>query len=83
MPGRNRVGGLAAEMMVRYQYPELFVEHVTQFPEGRSLGKEVRAEMNEKQVRLPGPDHPISIQRDPARLGLETVFEFLRIEHAT
>ncbi|MCU1338791.1 MAG: hypothetical protein JWO19_4372, partial [Bryobacterales bacterium] len=24
--------------------------------------------MNEKQVRLPGPDHPISIQRNPARV---------------
>ena len=23
--------------------------------------------MNEKQVRLPGPDHPISIERNPAR----------------
>ena len=24
--------------------------------------------MNEKQARLPGPDHPISIQRNPARV---------------
>ena len=24
--------------------------------------------MKEKQVRLPGPDHPISIQRNPARV---------------
>src|SRR6202051_2356813 len=24
--------------------------------------------MNEKQVKLPGPDHPISIQRNPARV---------------
>ena len=24
--------------------------------------------MNEKQVRLPGPDHPISIERNPARV---------------
>ena len=24
--------------------------------------------MKEKQVKLPGPDHPISIQRNPARL---------------
>jgi uncharacterized protein (DUF427 family) len=24
--------------------------------------------MNEKQVRLPGPDHPISIQHNPARV---------------
>jgi uncharacterized protein (DUF427 family) len=24
--------------------------------------------MNEKQVRLPDPDHPISIQRNPARV---------------
>jgi hypothetical protein len=34
MPGRNRVGGLAAEIMVRYQYPELFVEHVTPLLKG-------------------------------------------------
>jgi hypothetical protein len=24
--------------------------------------------MKEKQVKLPGPDHPISIQRNPARV---------------
>jgi uncharacterized protein (DUF427 family) len=24
--------------------------------------------MNEKQVKLPGPDHPISIERNPARV---------------
>jgi len=24
--------------------------------------------MKEKQVKLPGPDHPISIQRNPARI---------------
>ena len=24
--------------------------------------------MNEKQIKLPGPDHPISIQRNPARV---------------
>ena len=24
--------------------------------------------MNEKQAKLPGPDHPISIQRNPARV---------------
>ena len=24
--------------------------------------------MKEKQIRIPGPDHPISIQRNPARL---------------
>ena len=24
--------------------------------------------MKEKQIKLPGPDHPISIQRNPARV---------------
>jgi len=24
--------------------------------------------MNEKQVKLPGPDHPVSIERNPARV---------------
>ena len=24
--------------------------------------------MNEKQVKLPGPDHPISVERNPARV---------------
>ena len=24
--------------------------------------------MKEKQIKLPGPDHPISIQRNPARI---------------
>jgi hypothetical protein len=38
--------------------------------------------MKEKQVTLPGPDYPISFQRNPARVGLPKVFEFLWIEHA-
>ena len=26
--------------------------------------------MKEKQIKLPGPDHPISIERDPARVAV-------------
>src|SRR3984893_12614229 len=36
-------------------------------PEGLSLEKRER-NMKEKQVKLPGPDHPISIQRNSARV---------------
>ena len=34
--------------------------------------------MKEKQVKLPGPDHPISIQRNPARV---VVFVAGRVSH--
>ncbi len=35
-------------------------------PESRQLNE--RRNMKEKQIKLPGPDHPISIQRNPARV---------------
>src|SRR5438093_2020485 len=35
-------------------------------PESRQLKRKTK--MKEKQIRIPGPDHPISIQRNPARV---------------
>jgi len=49
------------------QYPELFVADVTRFLKGRASAQEGRA-MKEKLVKVPGPDHPISIERNPARV---------------
>src|SRR2546423_9726846 len=39
--------------------------HPTKMPEEP---EKERPNMKEKQVKLPGPDHPISIQRNPARV---------------
>jgi uncharacterized protein (DUF427 family) len=32
------------------------------------MGREGKQDMKDKKVKLPGPDHPISIQRNPARV---------------
>src|SRR6267378_2933485 len=36
-----------------------------------------RRNMKEKQIRLPGPDHPISIQRNPARVVVSAAGEVI------
>jgi uncharacterized protein (DUF427 family) len=37
-------------------------------PEGLSTSRKGDRNMKDKQVKLPGPEHPISIQRNPARV---------------
>ena len=38
-----------------------------------SSGIRERPNMKEKQIKIPGPDHPISIQRNPARIVVSVV----------
>jgi uncharacterized protein (DUF427 family) len=40
----------------------------TQFIEAAQRQQKGNRNMKEKQVKLPGPDHPISIHRNPARV---------------
>src|SRR6202451_2445222 len=37
-------------------------------PEGRSISRRGDQNMKKKQVELPGPEHPISIERNPSRV---------------
>src|SRR6266403_4350396 len=37
-------------------------------PEGLSTSRKGDRNLKDKQVKLPGPEHPISIQRNPARV---------------
>jgi uncharacterized protein (DUF427 family) len=37
-------------------------------PEGLSTSRKGDRNMKDRQVKLPGPEHPISIQRNPARV---------------
>jgi len=56
--------------MVRVSIPRAVVEHVTQFlkAEHEKKSRKEKPKHERRQIKLPGPDHPISIQRNPARV---------------